>query len=665
MAGAGAPEMQVAFEDVIVYFSKAEWEMLEKWQKELYWDVVKDNYESLIVVGNPITRSDFIAWFEQQSCIKSQESRAVDPSSNERFRQVTSKRHAEMLEPPKMVGGRSEEEGAQYGDLGAPPPEQVPVMQQGSLRRDQHRPPLEKAVPAKASSTYSQEAPKPYQCRECGKRFRMKGLLRIHQRVSLRKLSLPCPKCSICFPGIRYLRSHQRIHSRTRVDSGGADGLGTCRGSQSEERWYFCAGCGESFHRYLGFLQHQKTHGEVRRWLCIQCGVTFPYQSDLEMHEERHLDEALYSCAPCGENCVCEPSLLLHFAPHLGKRVESSGAGLQEDKSQHWEAKGMQEKPYSCLQCGQRFRLETNLKVHYRYCLKARLQKYRYSGTPAEHQKASDTKAHNTSVPRASGNSSCPPSQASCAPWACSDCGKRFTSRQSLCKHQRRHRAEEHWSAAGLNKSVHPTSVFGGSVAVGVTKKLHKCLECGKRFVYKWQLVMHVKTHAKDNCYPCPFCRESFGCRGSIWKHLRMHLKERSRSGQRRKDFGVPALAMKRRKQGEKKLHVCAECGQSFTQSYFSAHKAWHAGVRYRCLWCGKLSSFKSTGYRHLQHHRDKGDFLTCPKCGNGDASKKCFCLLERIYIEQKPRPPPGSQEEMSRPTKDSCGKRISPDSYK
>lgn len=46
--------MPVTFEDVAVYFSPEEWAELREWQKELYWDVMRENYELVASVGEQV-----------------------------------------------------------------------------------------------------------------------------------------------------------------------------------------------------------------------------------------------------------------------------------------------------------------------------------------------------------------------------------------------------------------------------------------------------------------------------------------------------------------------------------------------------------------------------------------------------------------------------------
>ncbi|EHH52615.1 hypothetical protein EGM_13080 [Macaca fascicularis] len=60
-------ELPVVFEDVAVYFTRKEWGMLDKRQKELYRDVMRMNYELLASLGPAAAKPDLISKLERRA----------------------------------------------------------------------------------------------------------------------------------------------------------------------------------------------------------------------------------------------------------------------------------------------------------------------------------------------------------------------------------------------------------------------------------------------------------------------------------------------------------------------------------------------------------------------------------------------------------------------
>ncbi|XP_043363032.1 zinc finger protein 13-like isoform X2 [Dermochelys coriacea] len=430
----------VTFEEVAVYLTTEEWKELKDWQRELYQDVMKENYELVTSVGDTVEKPEIVSRLERgEEPYNLRETHVPGPHGTDAVTLRPSLQGRQRLEP----AGPGEFPGGQTGGSLASKDTTGPYLGGGTrgaeeegMRREEEPAGLDQSEMLTERDT-ARVSLGLAGTGASGRPVRNGHYEPAWGERRVRDSPASAEPQSNGAPG----RSRPAPESQ-----GGSVGTGAVTVTPIAE-----GPCGGSTGQWGKPTEEHATPVGGRPY---ERGEDFGSQASLA----KHARAGAFPCSQCGKAFSSKGSVLRHLKLHS------------------------EEKPHGCAECGRRFRTKQTFLSHQRVHTGER-------------------------------------------PFACHQCGRSFTRKENLVRHQETH----------------------------VHKEPHTCPECGKSFLHEGSLLLHRRAHSGARPFPCAHCGKSFNWKTNLTTHLRSHAEEQP--------------------------SACSQCGQVFSdRGDLLRHQRAHAG---------------------------------------------------------------------------------------
>ncbi|XP_029776035.1 zinc finger protein 510 [Suricata suricatta] len=612
-------QASVSFKDVTVEFTHEEWQQMGPIQRTLYRDVMLENYNNLVSVGNcvfkpavifKLERGEEPSFLEEEFSIQSQREDYRDDDLIKRNKKIEDNHFQEVISiDNKPSTGKEEEILRKQFNLHI-----APVSTKMSCKYDSWGVNLQN-ISQFISNSRSYSTKKPDWCSICENlSFKIK-FERTHTGEKLYeynrsgeafscKENLPeSQKCQTLEQALKHNETgksvydeaacvtHKNIHTREKSYKNGElreknekttvfnykrTGIGV--------KYPHLNHCGKSFCEKSALKEYSKFIMSVKHDECNASGNHFNRKSYFTQPQITATEKNPFICndrTQTGDRSF----------DYLEDRKSYQISAHKVYQRSHSEGK-----PYKCNECGKSFFQKGHLIQHQRT----------HTGEK---------------------------------PFECNECGKTFSQKSHLSTHQRIHTAEKPYKCNECGKTFVQKSTLRGHQRIHTGEKPYKCSECGKTFVQKSTLRDHHRIHTGEKSFQCNECGKTFGQKSNLRIHQRTHSGEKTyQCNECEKSFWRKDHLVQHQKThtGEKPFK-CNECGKTFARtSTLRVHQRIHTGEKpFKCNECGKKFVRKAILSDHQRIHTGEKPFQ-CNKCGKPFGQKSNLRIHQRIHSGEK-----------------------------